>query len=803
MGTIEGPHAKGESAAQAPAAEPRCRMRQAGHLRRLMHGWLLATLAIVWLGAMGQGAVAATPSPCANAAYRTGPSAALPDCRAYEQVSPAEKENFPALSRNYPTQTPSNGEALSFMNLIGAYSNAQSASLPDAYVARRGTHGWETVNVAPPVPGPTPPGGDEVSYVFSEDFSQWFVDVPSEQLTPESTAGVYNLFFHSPGGSYTWVNDATPAHAPPEGCPTFVLILCYQFIDRVAPAGNSADLRHILFEDNGSLGGGALEGLENLYESFNEAGEWHVRLVGVLPDGAAAHGSTAGSGSSIHYGSFAPQYDKRVMNSISQNGSRVVFQARADGGAPDPAQNEFTEVYDRLNGTETVELSAPAPGAKPVNEKAEAAKYWAASVDGNRVFFTSKAELTTASFTGTTPPECEETSPACDHGDLYEYDLETETLKDLTIDENLPADETEGAGVLGVVGASSDGSYVYFVATGQLVAGKGVDHADNLYMIHNGGAPVYIATLNSSDGLDWTEAGTKLEAYVTPDGRHLAFTSINSLETVNFPTGYNNVNEGGEAEREVYEYSAPTAAEEEEGMTGGIVCASCNPSGAPPVGPGLLGGVTRPLAPGSTVDSAFHQVRAVSDGGGRVFFSSPDPLVTAVRGNTQPKVYEYERDGEGSCETAAGCIYLLSSLTSTEEATFLDADSEGNNVFLATVSQLVTGDNDKLFDVYDARVGGGLASPPTEAPCRTSCREPAIEAPFTSPLSGSTGASGNLSPAQKASVETRAQKLARALKACRKKRGKHKRRSCEAQARRRYAPAKAHRSVHRGTRRGR
>src|ERR1700687_1045532 len=135
-------------------------------------------------------------------------------------------------------------------------------------------------------------------------------------------------------------------------------------------------------------------------------------------------------------------------------------------------------VYDRIGGSETVELSAPALGATPNVTTAEPATFWAASADGSRVFFTSSAELTTVSNTGT----------ANGGEDLYEYDVKAQHLTDLTVDTN-PEDTANGAMVRGVVGASSDGSYVYFVASGVLDAGNGVAGQPNLYVVHDGGKP--------------------------------------------------------------------------------------------------------------------------------------------------------------------------------------------------------------------------------------------------------------------------------------------------------------------------
>jgi len=785
-------------------------MRSAGH-------WAASAATVLALLALPG---VASAQGCPNEALRTGVSANLPDCRAYEQVSPAEKGGVPAVSLYYPSQAAPNGQGIAYLNLFSAFAGGQSASYPDAYISHRTAAGWQTTNVSPPTPDATPPGGDPVTYDFSEDLSRSVVNVPLQRLTTEATPSVWNLF-ESNEGAYTWINDENPPHVPPEGCLPELLELCFQIKDFATFAGASADFHHILFESSESLVAGAPEesastiltprSITNLYEStYGADGKWHVSLVGYLPDGAIPPGgSTAGSGSSIFYKSVGSE-DDHVEHAISADGSSVVFEAKADEGQPDPAQNGLTEVYDRIGAARTIELSAPAPGATPANTQAQPAMFWAASADGKHVFFTSTAELSTASYTGTEPrcePEPGEGIFACDRGDLYEYDLETKTLKDLTVDTNLPADEAEGASVQGVVGASSDGSYVYFIARGQLVPGKGVDHGYNLYMVHDDGAPVYVTTLGEKDASDWTEEAAELESYVTPSGTHVAFASAEPLPTVNFPSGY-----GNEGQPEVYEYTAP---EEEKGLSGNVVCASCDPSGAAPIGPALLAGVPRgePTPPGPGENSPFHQVRVVSENGARVFFTSQDPLTSAVNGNTHAKVYEYERDGEGSCETANGCIYLISSPSSPAEAVFLDADSEGENVFFTTVSQLTKSDNDELSDVYDARVDGGFASAQTPAPCRTSCREGSGETPPAgAPLTGSGGASGNLSPpsgAKAAVGETRTQKLAKALTTCRKKRNSRKRQSCEAQARRRYGQqpanvkhAKAKRSGRRHKRSG-
>src|SRR5262249_49343289 len=149
-----------------------------------------------------------------------------------------------------------------------------------------------------------------------------------------------------------------------------------------------------------------------------------------------------------------------------------------------------------------------------------------------------------------------------------------------------------------------------------------------------------------------------------------------------------------------------------------LVCASCNPSGKPPHGVfdteksgeglGLL--VDRredwaynPKTPAPTAHwlaasipgftplgisspaQALHQPRYLSNSG-RVFFNSADPLVAVEGARTRTEtvsgeptqvgvenVYEYEPAGSGGCSTAEGCTGLISSGTSAQESSFVDA----------------------------------------------------------------------------------------------------------------------------------
>jgi hypothetical protein len=124
---------------------------------------------------------------------------------------------------------------------------------------------------------------------------------------------------------------------------------------------------------------------------------------------------------------------------------------------------------------------------------------------------------------------------------------------------------------------------------------------------------------------------------------------------------------------------------------------------------------------------------------------------------------------------------------------FFDASETGDDVFFLTSDRLVPLDTDTGLDVYDARVGGGFPAEPLSGPpvCEGDACQGAPPAPpvFGTPGSATFEGPGNLTPVPPVKpkpVLTRAQMLAKALKACHAKHNKRKRLACEKQAHKKY-----------------
>ncbi|MGC1852638.1 MAG: fibronectin type III domain-containing protein [Solirubrobacterales bacterium] len=684
---------------------------------------------------------------CPNQSRRGGPSAALPDCRAYEMVSPIDKSGadvVPAVELFNNTlgleQAALDGGRFAYSSRK-PFGDAASNLWATQFLATRGATGWSTHAVTPPRTGNGVYNGtttaanyrDGEFAGFTEDLSTgFFYDGAMPPLTPQAIPGTYNhyLFDTATDGLTTL---STQLFSPVDDF--------NRWFGGNGFMGFSEDGSHTVFAARARLTSDAAppafgQDRGQLYDYHD--GE--LELVSILPNGepAAAElfSSTAGE---FTEGSFVVNAYKTRLgetdNAISDDGSRIFWITQSNTGEK--------WLYVRIDGTTTVPISESVPNGN-------AASYWTASSDGAKVLFSTNSNVTSAEDI------------------LYRFDVDTETPSQIA------GEVDPGRGVLG---ASDDLSHVYFLSTEALTSGATAGQ-QNLYLDHDG-TKSFIATLAESDrvggvGGYYTVASNAEVSndfsQVTPDGRHLVFQSFASL------TGYDNTSlVNGKAAIEVYRYDA----EAEE-----LDCISCNPSGArPQTGVMMMPhfyvledhpfggkeGNPDPLHAAAWLPTRQHgdQVsRALADDGSHVFFNSHDALVPQDTNGVQD-VYEWREQGSGECQRPGGCLYLISTGTNAEKSTFIDASDGGRDVFIRT-SDSIDPDDEGLIDIYDARTNGGIPRPIPPPPCvGDNCQSPPAAPNDPTPASAGFKGAGDPVPSK-------------ARKSCRARNRKAKRQSGKA-----------------------
>lgn len=667
----------------------------------------------------------------------------LPDNRAWELVSPADKRgamigSVPALENPVPgEQAANNGNAFAYESNEPIAEGTVGRRTITENLARHGTQGWSSRNIsAPKVVAPE--GGVEDSnvgreqfYVFSPDLSLVAFE-PSDLYTELAEGIKERTIFLRNNVNETYIPLVSPANVLPE-----VKIAGEgRGNEQLGIEGVTPDLSHVFMRSPLRLTADAPP-TGSLYN--HRIYEWSQGKLGYIGEGDMEAFEGLGTvGMTAH--------------AVSSDGRWVVIKG------PNYYRKEYV-VVDTTTGQTT-----PFGGYAPV--------FQTMSTDGSKVFYL-EAEARQRSTNRESTAE---------QGELYALDPATGAATDLTADH---LNGEPNAKVQNTISTSEDGKYVYFVATGVLATGA-TSGGDNLYLLHESGGQwttSFIATLSSEDEPDWGPGGSSsfdirgLESRVSADGRYLTFMSNRSL------TGYDNADAlTGQRDEEVFVYDAVTQR---------LVCVSCNPTGARPMGistaefaPGNHPLVDRAAAWGKDVEGVDHSLAGVLapawyGGGtigsfqyaayqardlfddGRLFFNSTDALVPQDI-NGVADVYEYEPAGVGSCTSASttfsatsgGCVSLISSGQSGEEAVFSDASETGDDAFFITSAKLAPQDYDNAYDVYDAHVCGVgwscQAAPVSPPPCTSgdSCKA----APTPQPLLFGAGASetfngtGNVAP---------------------------------------------------------
>lgn len=728
-----------------------------------------------------------------HAVVMAEPSIALPDGRAYELASPANKNgNYAAGGPTNAAHASAGGNAVVF-SATGAMGDASSSVL-GPYVARRSSSGWSVSSTTPPQLGVANIGGSPGILLPSDDFSRFVFGSFNkdtrysleEPVGPFESLDLYVT--NDPFAAPAWLGRpmiGNPVPRPGENSEIDFLV-----------AGATPTLSTVYFAYSGTLTvedesrtpnvGDGMGGKKTDPWGFYEWNAGALSTAGVLPNGTVdPFGAVpaAMAGDEQFQRKFGTDWQAVDFNNeVSTDGTRAFFVS------PDPVASSVTdagecesegpctsappELYVREtapDGRKSTELVSQSQLAGHVGEAAPDGPvsvtdasiqngesldntYVYASPDGSHAFFASTDRLAEGAE-GTGVKE-------------YDFNLSTGTLTYLP-------------GVVGpIVASASDGSAFIFENTASKPRELDLWSSDP-----RGRHITAIAQLPSEPpNIGEPYAGQLgIEARASSDGSVFVFDTNAVL-----PGPFNN----HEGYGEVYRYDVASSS---------LICASCPPAGVMPsgnaaisynnAGHGLFGHSK------STVDT-----RAVSSDGSRVFFDTTDPLVPQDANGTRD-VYEWEADDSGTCREPAGCVYLISSGRSPEDSFYLDNSESGNDVFFVTTYGISAADTDHAYDVYDARVpriGDTLA--PSAVPCeRDACQSaPPVPELLAPPASATFDGAGNLTlPLVKArtntkkKVLTRAQKLAKAVAACRKK-PKTRRHNCEATARKRYgAKAKA------------
>jgi len=654
----------------------------------------LATLAVVGMGALSASATPALADGCPNEQLRSeNNSTRLPECRAYEMVTPLYKEGFPLIP-----QTFSDEGAVAYVS-TGNFAGSSQGVVNNQYVARRSAAGWTTTSLDPPAAT----FNEAIAFgafALSADlrFSLW----KAQRLEPPAD-DEYSFYLRGPDSSFTRVGDEGGGEA-------------------IEVQGTATDLSHIIFKHGES-------GERTIYEYVGTGNEGPARVVSVDNNG---------------------QQQAGCFDRVSSDGRVAVYTVACT-----------SELWARLGGAGSVLVSGSQctrssgdPGG--ACNAPSGAGFAGMATDGSRVYFTTTQQLVNGDTDQT--------------NDLYECDIPPGVPAPVG-EANPCASLTEvshnatGANVENVVNVSEDGSRVYFVATGVLASNLGTNDAaavagdNNLYVwekdaAHPAGQTTFVAKLESDDV---PPAGSLFaNTQSTADGRYLVFQTANSLlasDTDEAP--------------DVYRYDA---------ATGTLLRLSTDTSGTAGNTPGLGAQLAHPQSnqPNATVTAD----------GSTVVFETTEALSPADTDGVTD-VYEWH-EGQVSLISSGGGFVL-------------GITPSGRDILFDTGQALTAGDSGLEGDFYAARVEGGFPAS-TPQPCSgEACHGSLALQPQVPGASGSAMLSGPGSPPTsetppasqpKSKPQTTAQKLAKALKACKSKHNRKKRKACEKRARTTYRRAK-------------
>lgn len=738
---------------------PTLTLTRAGTALAAFAAALLAVLVLTPTAAHATGD--ANQTSCPHAEESPGFRNYLPDCRAYELTTPPYTAGAPAFGphEGAPLMT-ANGEHLlsqAFAGFCGA-ENDEEIEIESGvhYEFSRTASGWSCEALDPPA---SEYPRREFSFA-SADLSRtlWKLQVPShsgeEVAISESDYDGWTLAVREVAGAgkgrFTLLGPVVaPGHEPnSEEHPA---------VGQYSLAGASADLTDVLLsvraahdnlwpgdgtvEDHGLSSGAAVQ---SLYEYRGGSGDEPV-LVGVR------NGELLEGAPHVNEGADLISQCGVTANAISASGEIVYFTASAADQGPENkhcnAMGEGTgpavnELYARINGSQTVDISEPSTGPGGDCEGCDEsnpkpAVFQGASEDGEKLFFTTEQSLL-AGAAGNS---------------LYEYDSSAPVGQRLV----LLASE-----VTGVPATAQDGTRVYFESEAVLAAASN----NNGEALNGNGEPAEadqpnLYVYDTETGQTAFVAQQASIAQVTGDGAFALFSSDRELAGTNDTSKVAQLFEYGATtgtvvrvsagQKSTTGYECPATKRIEEGYNcdGNTSAGQAEPHLAVRSRVGGPSATTSGLSLSENGTVVFSSVLALTP---QALQGTPFELEGVAVGYSE-NLYEYR----------AGNVYLISPadeaspLLGAFATRLLGVDESGADVFFGTADSLVPQDTDTQYSWYDAREEGGFPAPPPVPECVAEACQGPLSAPPMLDASGSSsvGASGDPAPplAPKATVK--------------------------------------------------
>ena len=643
------------------------------------------------------------PTTCPNAHLRqqTG-TEFLPDCRAYELVSPADAGGTILLAEGPQSPLATNPSRFAFGGILGVIPEAGGDPpdvLGDLYVSTRTATGWVSRYVGPPGNLTAEDNGppNEATWIegspsgvlgdLSMDrFMDWIDPYEGFARASHGQPGSYAPYLWDASGASLGRLPSNLGEIPggeAEG---------ERLVGAVQP---SPEFNHYFFSSTAAIAfapGALSHAPGSAYDDDIE--ENTVSLISKLPDGEPIE---EGGGEFITFPGVSTDGSHVLMSDGYDSNYEVNGQEYGDGEYVNAERHLFMRVGGGLDG-----VTYPiAPG--------HAVHYAGMTGDGSKVYFTSAEKLT---------PEAEDTSTNLymwsEKGELEDHPLTLISKPNgaattgtpvcpptqwttecgavpYTVGgpENAVPDSTfhDGPGGNGYSdnAIASENGDIYFYSPQQLDGSKGIYGQQNLYDYRHGEAQ-YVTTFNTGpfcEGSSNCSKGPMVRIQISPDDQYMAFLTASKI------TSYENA-----GYLEMYTYNP---------ATGGIHCVSCIPDGA---------------APTSNVEASDNGIFLTNDG--RTFFSTADPLVPQDTDSIRD-IYEYTEGRPQLISSGTGFKeegISVAGGTGMPKVGLIGVSANGTDVYFSTYDTLVARDhNGSALKFYDARTDGGFAEPPAPAPC--------------------------------------------------------------------------------------